>query len=420
MIIKRDLQEKLAHFRGKLLFVSGPRQSGKTFLIENALKPSWILNMDIASERLIFKKFPQTALDWHETNNNPAAKGADKPLVFIDEIHKVKGWRNIIKGTFDKMHRLMDFVASGSSAFQIRRQDQGDSLAGRAVWLTLFPVSFREYATTQAPELDLGSPWQGRDSLIERIRNVLPRQKILRQHWDHYVLFGSFPENLDKQDDVFYAQWLEDYISALLDRDLKDLNNTKDAERVYQVFELLLEGLGSTYSRQSLAENLAVSPNTIKSDIGALRQVMLGFELPVVGVSKARQIRKEKKFYPIDFCFARKLKEENPGAFFESVVACLLQRGLHDRTAKITGDYQLGFYRDYNQREVDFVIRSKKEIIAAIECKLREQAGPGNLPYFHNTFAPRDSICVVAEPGIFRKNGAIFMVSVELLAACLR
>lgn len=416
MIIRRRLQEKLSYFKHKLVFVSGPRQSGKTFLIEHALQPSWTLNLDVASERLIFKKFPQTAIDWLATHSN---SGKEKPLIFVDEIHKVKGWRNIVKGSFDKMKGSVDFVASGSSAFEIRRQDKGDSLAGRAVWLTLFPVSFREYVTSFEVEFNFDAPWQCEGSLIERVKNILPHQNKLRQHWDRYVLFGSFPENLDKQDGVFYEQWLNDYITALLDRDLKDLNTAKDAERVYQVFELLLEGLGSTYSLKSLAENLAVSPNTIKSDVSALRQVLLGFELPVVGVSKARQIRKEKKFYPIDFCFARKLKEENPGAFFESVVACLLMRGLHDQTAKLNSAYQLGFYRDYSQREVDFVIRSKKSVIAAIECKTREKGEHSNLSYFHRTVNPRESICVVSEPGIFKKEGDVFVVSVELFAACL-
>ncbi|MBF0105430.1 MAG: ATP-binding protein [Deltaproteobacteria bacterium] len=416
MPIKRNLNEKLNHFKHKLLFISGPRQSGKTYLVLHALKPAWTLNMDIASERLLFKKFPQAALDWLAVHNN---QGMEKPLIFVDEIHKVKGWRNIIKGTFDKMLNMVDCVASGSSAFEIRRQDKGDSLAGRAVWLTLFPVSFREYVTSFETEFTLGTPWRCEGSLIERVKNIMPHQNKLRQHWDRYILFGSFPENLDKQDDVFYEQWLNDYMTALLDRDLRDLNTAKDAERVYQVFELLLEGLGSTYSLKSLSENLAVSPNTIKSDVCALRQVLLGFELPVVGVSKAKQIRKEKKFYPIDFCFARKLKDANPGAFFESVVACLLMRSLHDLTAKINSAYQFGFYRDYNKREVDFVVRSKKNVIAAIECKTREKAEHGNLSYFHRTFKPQESICVVAEPGIFKKEGDVFVVSVELFAACL-
>ncbi len=68
---------------------------------------------------------------------------------------------------------------------------------------------------------------------------------------------------------------------------------------------------------------------------------------------------------------------------------------------------------------MDFVIRSKKNVIVAIECKMRAKAEQGNLNYFHKTFHPQESICVVEEPGIFRKEGDVFVVSIELLAMCL-
>src|SRR3990167_8599834 len=108
----------------------------------------------------------------------------------------------------------------------------------------------------------------------------------------------------------------------MLDRDLKDLHLGKDVERIWQVYQLLLEGLGSTYSLRSLPETLQVSPNTIKNDLLALRQVLWGFELPVCVVSKAKQIRKEKKFYPIDFSFVNYTSDFEGGARFETQVAC--------------------------------------------------------------------------------------------------
>ena len=55
---------------------------------------------------------------------------------------------------------------------------------------------------------------------------------------------------------MFYRQWLDYYLSAMLDRDLKDLHVAKDVERVYQGFQLLIEGMGSTYSLRNLAQTL--------------------------------------------------------------------------------------------------------------------------------------------------------------------
>lgn len=416
VIIERNITNKIKHFKGKLVFISGPRQSGKTFIVENYFKPSLSLNMDVAKDRMLFKQFPEFVLEWLKENSG----GSDaKPLIFIDEIHKVTGWRNIIKGTFDKTHPHANYIATGSSAFELRRQDRGDSLAGRAIWLHLFPVSFREYVASVAKEISLADPWHCEGSLVERARQNIPHGKKLRVIWNDYVQFGSFAENLVRKDAVFYKQWLEDYLAAMLDRDLKDLHVAKDVERVYQVFQLLLEGLGSTYSLRSIAETLNASPNTVKNDVHAIKQILWGFELPTAIVSRARQIRKEKKFYPIDFSFTHYRESFVDGARFECIAACLLKRGLHDETVGFTAKYSLGFFRDYNQKEVDFVVRKQKEIILAVECKLKARADAGNLKTF-SKYKPKEMILLVEEEGVFEKVGEnIFAISVELLAPCL-
>lgn len=416
MMIKRNIVNKFNHFKDKLVFIFGPRQSGKTFIVEHILKPQLSLNMDIAKDRVSFKQFPDFILDWYKNN-----RGGDqtKPLIFIDEIHKVKGWRDIIKGTFDKTHEAISYIATGSSAFQLRRQDKGDSLAGRAIWLHLFPVSFREYLLSFAKDIVLFEPWKCEGSLVELARKNIQYDKRIREFWNDYVQYGSFAENLVRKDDVFYKQWLEDYLSAMLDRDLKDLHVAKDVERVYQVFQLLLEGLGSTYSLRSIAETLNASPNTIKNDINAIKQVLWGFDLPTIIVSKTRQIRKEKKFYPIDPCFTSYREPVMDGTRFECAVACLLRRGLYSETTGFTAKYSLGFFRDYNQKEVDFVIRKGKNIVLAIECKLKAKSGEGNLKMF-SKHKPGETILLVEEEGVFEKIGDnIYAISIEFLAPCL-
>lgn len=416
MILERNISKKFKHFEDKLLFIFGPRQSGKTFIVENTLHPQLSLNMDVAKDRLAFKDLPAFIVEWCKGNAGDARR---KPLVFIDEIHKVKGWRDIIKGTFDKTHSLVRYVATGSSAFQLRRQDKGDSLAGRAIWLHLFPISFREYVASLANDIPCAAPWHCEGSIVERARQHIQHQERLRALWNDYVAFGTFAENLVRRDEVFYGRWLEDYLSAMLDRDLKDLHVAKDVERVYQVFQLLLEGLGSTYSLRSIAETLGASPNTIKNDLNAIKQVLWGFDLPTAAVSKTRQIRKEKKFYPMDHCFTRYQEPIVDGARFECIAACLLRRGLYDETTGFTAKHSLGFFRDYSQKEVDFVVQKGREVLLAIECKLRAKAGIGNLKTF-SKYNPKEMILLVEEAGVFeRADENVYVISIELFAPCL-
>lgn len=419
MEIYRTIGAKIGHFKGKILFISGPRQAGKTFFVEHHLKPDLALNMDVSRNRIAFKQFPDFIIDWFKTNIGPFPEKGEqtkKPLVFIDEIHKVVGWRDIIKGTFDKTAHAIDYVASGSSAFKLRRQDKGDSLAGRAIWLNLFPVSFREYLATFAPEIKLPEKWGVGASLIELCRANLEHKERLRELWKEYAQFGSFPECLVRKDATFQKQWMEDYLSAMLDRDLKDLHTAKDVERVYQVFQLLLEGLGSTYSLKSMAETLGVSPNTVKSDVNALKQVLWGFDLPVANVSRAKQIRKEKKFYPMDFCFTSSGQPSAEGSSFECIAACTLKRGLYDEVSGVLPSLNLGFFRDYAKKETDFIVRDKKDIHLAIECKLK-RATDNNLRSFL-AFRPKEAILLVEEPGVFESQDPIYTISIELLAPC--
>lgn len=402
MELKREIAQKLPHFSGKLIIISGPRQVGKTYVVNEVFAPDLTLNMDIASDRMRFKAMPTSLENWLAAQ--PAS--SRKPVVFIDEIQKVQGWRNLIKGTFDKHSHAVQFVASGSSAFKLRQQDKGDSLAGRAIWLEMTPVTFREYLTTVAPDIELPPPWEPGKALIENCQKLLPYKADIRTHWNNYARFGGFPENLVRQDSIFTKQWLTDYIQAILDRDLKDLNATRDVDRVHQVYQLLMEGLGSTYSLRSIAGTLHAAPDTIKKDIRAIQQVLWGFDLPVAAVARAKQIRKEKKFYPVDPCFLDYFPAQADGARLECTLACALKRA--------APTYTMGFFRDYQQREVDFVIREKKQIFSAIECK--SSGAANHLAAFSRQFKPCEAILVVDSPGIFEKQNDYFMVSVELVA----
>jgi predicted AAA+ superfamily ATPase len=107
------------------------------------------------------------------------------------------------------------------------------------------------------------------------------------------------------------------------------------------------------------------------------------------------------------------------GALFENTVACLLYRGLWPEISGFLPLFKLGFYRDYQQHEVDFVLRNKKSIPIAIECKSKAKHGIGSLSYFEKHFNPTESLLVVEEENIFEINGKTTTVSIEVFASCL-
>ncbi len=80
--------------------------------------------------------------------------------------------------------------------------------------------------------------------------------------------------------------------------------------------------------------------------------------------------------------------------------------------------FTLGFFKDYTQKEVDFVLQRGRSILVAVECKLKAKLGAGNLKSFAR-FTPLESILLVEEPSVFESIGAnSYVVSIEFFAPC--
>src|SRR5689334_9463415 len=121
--VTRDLLEKC-------VFVSGPRQVGKTTLALDLLHkasrehPAYLNWDDPESRRRIQRgEFPR-----------------GEPLLILDEIHKFARWRNLVKGIFDKRPDGQKMLVTGSARLDHYRKG-GDSLLGRYWHYRLHPLS---------------------------------------------------------------------------------------------------------------------------------------------------------------------------------------------------------------------------------------------------------------------------------------
>src|SRR3989338_6320353 len=128
--MKRGIEDKIkADLEQKMVFLSGPRQVGKTTL-SKSLYPanSEYFNMDNAEHRLLVQK---------------QAWRRDCDLVIFDELHKVRKWKRWIKGIYDTEGVRPRLIVTGSSRLDIYRKG-GDSLAGRFYSHRLHPLSVAE------------------------------------------------------------------------------------------------------------------------------------------------------------------------------------------------------------------------------------------------------------------------------------
>lgn len=323
----------------KMVFLGGPRQVGKTTLCLSFLKPSHRTNSNY--------------LNWDDLKSKEILKKGLIPvdqLLVIDEIHKYKPWRSLIKGFYDKRGDQSQFLITGSARLDLYRRG-GDSLLGRYRYIRLHPLSLNE--------------------LSQKNPSVSELELLLK--------FGGFPEPFFSGSERKLKLWNKERLHRIVHDDIRDLENVKDLNAIEILAETLPERVASLLSLKSLSEDLEVSPHTIKNWIEILEKVYYCYRISPFGSPKIRALKKEQKLYLWDWSSI-----ENTGARFENLVASHLLKYCHFLEDTEGERMELRYLRDTDGREVDFVVLKNKKPLFAVECKTGEKGLSKGIKYFRD------------------------------------
>jgi len=347
-----NLWEELSRDKA-MVFISGPRQAGKTTLahiISKSFKNHFYFNWDIPRDRAMLFKDPSFF-------ENMERKDSTTPLVILDEIHKYRDWKNYLKGVYDQFHETYKFLVSGSGRLDLF-QKGGDSLAGRYFLFHLWPFTLSELAGRRVPfgqfcdtPLDIDT-----DSSAEN-----------EELWSSLSRLSGFPEPFLSGRERTYRRWSNIYSQQLIREDIRDLTGIKSISEVETLYFLLPSRIGSPLSIASLARDLKVSYNSVRNWLVLFERFFLAFQISPWTGKIARAIQKEKKIYLWDFP-----RIEDPASRFENMVASELYRAVTGWSDMGHGIFSLHFIRNKEKQEVDFLIAKNHKPFLLVETKLSD------------------------------------------------
>jgi len=312
----------------------GPRQVGKTTL---ALQVS--ANWPAGSTYLDLER-PADRLRLDDADAFLRSQGSK--LVILDEIHRMPGLFEILRGIIDERRRdgqrFGHFLLLGSASLDLMQQSS-ETLAGRVAYVDLGPIQALEWAPN-----NLDTLW----------------------------LRGGFPESLLAANDPSSLRWREDFVRSYLQRDVPMFAPRLPAETVGRLWTMLAHQQGAFLQQSRLASGLGVSSPTLERYIDLLVDLQLVRRLRPWSVNNGKRLVKAPKVYVRDSGLVHALLgletvhdlAGHPvcGLSYEGFCIDNLLAGTQARVTPYT-------YRTYAGAEIDLVLERGGKPWMAIDIK---------------------------------------------------
>lgn len=342
MIIRKAasyIQSISKHF--PVIFLTGPRQSGKTTLVKELFKELPYILLELPDQQRLAAEDPRSFLSRYPTG------------AILDEVQNVPELFSYLQGIVDE-NRKVKFILTGSQNFLLNEKIS-QSLAGRAGVATLLPLTLVEL-----------------------------KEKILSSGLEDWIVRGFYPElyNQDMPPGLFYPSYVQTY----LERDVRSLKNVGNLAQFNLFLKLCAGRVGQILNVSAVATEAGISVNTAKAWLSVLEASYIIYRLPPHYKNFNKRLVKSPKLYFIDTGLAcHLLGITNPaqvqthyalGALFENfvIMECYKQRL---NQGKRDGLY---FWKDNKGIEVDLLIEEGTNL-KAYEIKAGRTA---NHEYFKN------------------------------------
>ncbi len=302
-----------------VIFITGARQTGKTTYIQNKFKKYKYFNLESKKDFELISQDPEYFLEQNPKN------------IVIDEVQRYPEILSAIQVHVDKEQKMGSIILSGSQNLLVSEK-VNQSLAGRVAHIVLHPFSYEE--------------------LVE---NKIEKKNVWEQ-----ILKGGYPAVYSRKINLF--EFYNSYLTTFIERDIRLIKNIENLD-LFKKFMILLAGrVGQVFNAKSLADDLGISPHTVKNWVNLLEASYVIFKLQPYYSNIGKRLMKSPKIFFYDtglVAFLLNLDNVNElenhfirGNIFENFVIAEIKKRLSMESK--TSD--LYFYRDSNGVEIDLLI----------------------------------------------------------------
>ncbi len=334
-----------------VVVVTGSRQTGKSTLVRFLAddEPRPYLTLDDLE-----------ILDRSRREPDALVQSADR--MTLDEVQRSPDLLLAVKRSVDERRAPGRFLLTGSANLLLLHKIS-ESLAGRAAYLTLWPLTRREQIGLGAAGL-----WPRLFATPEgEWPDLLRSEEALEEDWRALALRGGYPSPArELTEPAARTLWFDGYTRTYLERDLQELSSIGSLVDFRRLMRAACLRLGNLVDQTELGRDVGIPQPTVRRHLGLLEASYQLVRLPAYAVNRTKRLIKTPKLYWCDTALALHLAGETEprGAHLENLI---LNDLLAWRETQIPRP-ELNYWRTSGGEEVDFVIEHQARLLP-IEIK---------------------------------------------------
>jgi len=352
-------QLQLAARAMPVVVVTGARQTGKSTLVREL----------ISDDRLYLTLDDLDVLD--QAKSRPEDLVARAQRMTLDEVQRAPELLLAVKRAVDRGKRPRGRYFLTGSANVLLMRTISESLAGRASYLTLWPMTRRE-------QLGLGRAgiW---DELLEarddQWREVVASQNVPKEDWTQLARRGGYPTPALELDSAERSVWFAGYTKTYLERDIQEISSVTALPDLRRLMRAAVLRLGQLVNQTELGRDVVLPQPTVHRYMNLFETSYQLVRVPAYAANRGKRLIKTPKLYWCDTGLALHLGgiDKPSGAHLENLVLTDLLAWRESRKDQA----EVMYWRTTTGEEVDFVVETNNRLLP-IEVKATTRPVPSD------------------------------------------